>query len=426
MENLYKIFSQSTGITTDSRKSAKGNIYFALSGDKFDGNVFADSAIEQGCSHAVIDKAEYKKNDRYLLVDDCLTALQDLARFHRNNLSIPVIGVTGSNGKTTTKELIAGVLAKKYQVLYTQGNLNNHIGVPLTVLKIDAQTEIAIIEMGANHQQEIEFLCTISKPSHGIITNIGKAHLEGFGGFEGVKKTKNELFVYLIQNQGTVFYNSDNAILSSLLEGKAVNKVFFGSREGSVCAGNVQKSDPYLEFEIPGKGVIETQLAGAYNLENALAAVTFGVYFKIPFDEIKNALEAYTPTNQRSQMKQTEKNILLMDCYNANPSSMEAALQNFSKVKHSEKVVVLGDMLELGEEALQEHAEVIKLLRDMDLQMVVLVGPIFCSLALSPDIKCFRSAEEAKEWINKQNMQNYLVLLKGSRGIKLEQIAEIL
>lgn len=426
VEDLYKIFLESTGITTDTRKITAGNIFFALSGENFDGNVFARDAIEKGCSYAVVDKAEYVKNERYLLVDDCLLALQDLARYHRDQLTVPFIGITGTNGKTTTKELISKVLSEKYRVVNTEGNLNNHIGVPLTLLKVTRETEIAIIEMGANHPGEIAFLCSIAKPTHGIITNIGKAHLEGFGGFEGVIRTKNELYQYLIDNNGTIFVNSDNQILNNLLSGKRVKKEMYGNSDSSVCSGEIFKSDPYLEFISPGRGLIKTRLAGRYNLENALAAVCIGFYFNVPFENIKNALEIYEPSNQRSQIRQTEHNLLLMDYYNANPSSMEVALENFSRMEHPRKAVILGDMLELGIEAESEHRKVVEKLEEMKVDMTILVGPVFCSLTIPPEIKCFETSGEAKDWLSSDLPEGYLILLKGSRGIKLENIAGIL
>lgn len=425
-DELYKIFLQSTGITTDTRKVAEGNLFFALSGEKFDGNAFADEAIKKGCSYAVVDNAGFVRNEKYLLVDDCLVALQNLAEFHRKKLTIPFIGITGTNGKTTTKELIAKVLSSKYKVINTEGNLNNHIGVPLTLLRVTQKTEIAIIEMGANHPNEIAFLANIAKPTHGIITNIGKAHLEGFGGFEGVKRTKNELYQYLIQHDGTIFVNAENEILNTLLKDQKVKKVFYGKSDESICKGDVLKSDPFLEFNVPGYGTVKTKLAGRYNLENALAAISFGIYFGIPFDMIKTSLETYEPSNQRSQIKQTNSNVLLMDCYNANPSSMEMALENFSKMEYPSKAVILGDMLELGDESEIEHKKIIQLVLSMKLDRIVMVGPIFHEIASASNIICFKDAQGAKQWITENGFKNFLILIKGSRGIKLESVAEVL
>lgn len=424
--NLYKLFLESTGVTTDTRKVSDGNMFFALSGDNFDGNTFAQDAINKGCSFAVVDNADFVKDKRYILVDNCLVALQKLARYHRDQFKIPFVGITGSNGKTTTKELISKTLGAKYKVLFTEGNLNNHIGVPLTLLRVNKETEIAIIEMGANHPGEIGFLCNIAMPTHGIITNIGKAHLEGFGGFEGVKKTKNELYSHLIDNKGVVFANGGNEILRSLLEGKQVTKVFYGSSDDSQCAGEIIKADPFLTFNVVNQGVINTKLAGRYNLENALAAVCIGMFFGVPYDKIKGALESYEPSNQRSQIKHTPKNSLLMDYYNANPSSMEVALENFSKMEHNKKAVVLGDMLELGEEAEVEHNKVINQVQALNPALVVFVGPIFQGLINNKVFKSFVTSEEARVWFQNENLEGFLFLLKGSRGIKLEKIAEIL
>lgn len=388
--------------------------------------LFAEQAIEKGCTYAVVDKPEYVKGGRYILVNNCLKALQELARFHRDQLSIPFIGITGTNGKTTTKELIAKVLSAKFNVTGTEGNLNNHIGVPLTLLRVTRQTEVAIIEMGANHPGEIKFLCEIAKPTHGIITNIGKAHLEGFGGFEGVKRTKNELYDHLINYGGTIIANAGNDILKSLLKGRNVKKVFYGS-EDSLCRGEILKSDPYLEFDVPEMGQVKTKLAGRYNLENVLAAVCFGLFFEVSFSKIRDAVENYEPSNQRSQIKQTDKNLLLMDYYNANPSSMEVALENFSRMEHQRKMVILGDMLELGDEALMEHEKIKDIVFAMNPAETIFVGPIFKSLSSEGQKqKYFISSEEAKKWIEDYKPAGFLILLKGSRGIRLEKIADIL
>jgi UDP-N-acetylmuramoyl-tripeptide--D-alanyl-D-alanine ligase len=424
IEELYKIYLGSTGVTTDTRKIIKGNVFFALSGENFDGNAFAADALSKGCSHAVVDNKEFALDNRYILVNDCLAELQKLASYHRSQLKIPFIGITGTNGKTTTKELIAAVLSQKYKVLYTQGNLNNHIGVPLTLLRITSDIEIAIIEMGANHPQEIEFLCNIADPNYGLITNIGKAHLEGFGGFEGVKKTKNELYKHLIKHGGTIFANGDNPILMSLLEKQKVNKVFYGNSASSVCKGKNVKSDPYLEFEVDNVGVITTKLAGGYNLENALAAICIGLHFQVLPENIKVALQNYEPSNQRSQIKKTDKNLMVMDYYNANPSSMEAALENFEKMEHPKKAVILGDMLELGSESEFEHRKVINKLSLMKLDKRILVGNNFCSVSSLSSINCFKTSEEARTYIESNPFDGYLILIKGSRGIKLENIVE--
>lgn len=426
LEKIYQLYLQSTGVCTDTRKVVSGNLFFALGGENFDGNTFAANAIEKGCSYAIVDKAEYAISNKYVLVENCLGTLQQLASFHRNQLTIPVIGITGTNGKTTTKELIASVLARKYKVLFTQGNLNNHIGVPLTLLRINREVEIAIIEMGANHPNEINFLCNIARPNHGIITNIGKAHLEGFGGFDGVKKTKNELYQFIIENRGTIVYNSENPILSSLLEGKMVNRITFGNSTNSICFAENVSSDPFLKFTMNGLVTVETKLAGMYNLENALAAATFGLLFKVPVNEICTALETYEPSNQRSQIKKSGKNLLIMDYYNANPSSMEVALDNFVKMAHPKKAVILGDMLELGEESTAEHQKIVNRLLEIQPDKIILVGQNFIALKPEKDILYFQNSMDAKKWVEINQPKGYAILIKGSRGTKLENIAEIL
>lgn len=426
IKDLYAIYLQSTGVTTDTRKVDEGNIYFALSGEKFDGNNFAADALTKGCSYAVVDKKEVATDKRYILVNNCLETLQKLANFHRRMLKIPFIGITGTNGKTTTKELVAAVLSRKYKILYTLGNLNNHIGVPLTILRITSDVEIAIIEMGANHPKEIEFLCNIAEPTHGLITNIGKAHLEGFGGFEGVKRTKNELYVHLIENKGTIFVNGENEILTTLLAKKEVNTVHYGNSLSSQCKGTIIKSDPFLEFEVDSLGTVKMQLAGRYNLENALASICLGRYFKVDAEKIKEALQNYEPSNQRSQIKQTLFNTLVLDYYNANPSSMEAALENFDNIDHPNKVVILGDMLELGDESYLEHTKVVNKLKSMKLSKVFLVGDNFYNTASVEDIVRFHSSEEARKYLENDLLKGFMILIKGSRGIKLENIAEVL
>jgi UDP-N-acetylmuramoyl-tripeptide--D-alanyl-D-alanine ligase len=426
IEKIYQLYLRSTGVCTDTRRVVSGNLFVALGGENFDGNSFAANAIEKGCTCAIIDKAEYATSNKYVLVENCLETLQQLATFHRNQLTIPVIGITGTNGKTTTKELIAGVLARKFKVLYTQGNLNNHIGVPLTLLRITREVEIAIIEMGANHPNEINFLCNIARPNYGIITNIGRAHLEGFGGFEGVKKTKNELYKFIIEKRGTIVYNSENPILSSLLEGKTVNRILFGKSQNSICFAENVTSDPFLKFTLNGRIEVETKLAGIYNLENALAAATFGLLFKVPVNEICAALEAYEPSNQRSQIKQSGKNLLILDHYNANPSSMEVALDNFAKIAHPKKAVILGDMLELGDDSALEHQKIVSKLLDIQPDKIILVGENFISLSPEKQIIYFHNSMEAKEWVEVNKLEGYAILIKGSRGTKLENIVEIL
>ncbi len=428
---LYsKFLTCNQNITTDSRKITHGCIYFALKGDKFDGNIFAEEALEQGAAYAVIDKPSLKKTDAYILVDDVLKTLQQLANHHRKQLHIPVIGITGSNGKTTTKELVYAVLSKKYNTQYTQGNLNNHIGVPLTLLTITSQHEMAVIEMGANHQLEIDMLCRIAEPNYGIITNIGKAHLEGFGGIEGVKKGKSELYNYLKEINGIVFLHGDDAVLADL--SKENNKVTYGTNKLYDVVGKCNKTSLFVELawrtrykanEIKDAVFIRTNLVGVYNYNNALCAVCIGNYFKIDETLINQAIQNYHPTNNRSQLKQTANNSLVLDYYNANPSSMQAAIENFYGMQAENKMLVLGDMLELGEESIAEHSAIINLLDEKKLDDYILVGPIFSSLQKE---KTFLNSKQAHDFLNTQNIKNKTILIKGSRGIALEEVLKVL
>jgi UDP-N-acetylmuramoyl-tripeptide--D-alanyl-D-alanine ligase len=426
IEKLHQLFQESTGITTDSRNIISGNIFLALSGENFNGNVFAKDALEKGCSYAIIDDDNFAHSPQYIVVDNCLKTLQGLAAYHRQTMDIPVIAITGTNGKTTTKELISCVLNSEYKIISTIGNLNNHIGVPFTLLRIDKTTQIAVIEMGANHPGEISLLCNIAKPNFGLITNIGKAHLEGFGGFEGVIGTKNELYQHLSNAKGTIFYNSDNKILTGLLSNNQAIKIAYGNSSNNFCNGETINADPYLQFKISDCDQIQTKLAGAYNFENALAAVCIGKYFKIPLSGIKNSLENYTPENQRSQIKKTDHNRLIMDFYNANPSSMEAALENFNKMTYPNKTVILGDMLELGTDSESEHVKIFNIIRNMDLQQVLLVGANFNSLKKEENYICFERAEQMKNWLKEHPIKDCLILIKGSRGIKLETVVDVL
>ena len=431
MQSLYtKFLSCNQNITTDTRKITKGCIYFALKGDKFDGNIFADEAIEQGAAYVVIDNKTLVKNDKYILVDDVLTTLQQLANHHRKQLNIPVIGITGSNGKTTTKELVYAVLSKKYNTQYTQGNLNNHIGVPLTLLTITSQHEMAVVEMGANHQQEIDMLCRIAEPNFGIITNIGKAHLEGFGGIEGVKKGKSELYKYLKEVNGIVFLHGDDAVLADL--SKENNKVTYGTNKLYDVVGKCNKTSLFVELawrtrykatEVKAADFIKTNLVGVYNYNNALCAACIGNYFKIEEDLINEALQNYTPTNNRSQLQKTENNSLILDYYNANPSSMQAAIENFYNMHAEHKMLVLGDMLELGEESINEHKAIITLLHDKKLDDYLLVGPIFSSLQKE---KSFVTSKQAHDFLQLNPIKNKTILVKGSRGIALEEVVKVL
>jgi len=431
MNLLYdKFLTCNQNITTDTRKITKGCIYFALKGDKFDGNIFAEEALEQGATYVVVDNPSVVKNDKYILVDDVLSTLQQLANHHRKQLKIPVIGITGSNGKTTTKELIHAVLSKKYNTQYTQGNLNNHIGVPLTLLTITPKHEIAVVEMGANHQLEIDMLCRIAEPNFGIITNIGKAHLEGFGGIEGVKKGKSELYKYLKEVNGTVFLHGDDNVLADL--SKENNKVTYGTNKLYDIVGKCNKTSLFVELawrtrykatEVKGADFIKTNLVGIYNYNNALCAACVGNYFKVEEALINDALQNYAPTNNRSQLQKTENNSLILDYYNANPTSMQAAIENFYNMAADAKMLVLGDMLELGEESITEHQAIINLLHEKKFDNYLLVGPIFSSLQKE---KSFINSKQAQEFLQVNPAKNKTILIKGSRGIALEEVVKAL
>lgn len=427
INELYEIFQQYPVVTTDSRNVPVNAIYFALKGDNFDGNAFAAQALEKGASYAVIDNKDFYSNERTILVEHVLSMLQDLARFHRRKLGIPIIAITGTNGKTTTKELTRSVLAEKYNVLATQGNLNNHIGVPLTLLSMTVNTQVGIIEMGANHPLEIAQLCNIAEPNVGLITNIGKAHLEGFGGFQGVIKTKKELYDFLIANQGKIFYNSDNDLLSGLLETYS-GKISYGTHTATLT-GTIISSNPFLKVEIKsGKDVIKvnSNLVGGYNLENILAASTVGLNFSVPLSSIKTAIEAYSPSNNRSQLTNTGKNKLLLDCYNANPSSTEAAIINFSGIDEQHKVIILGDMLELGEDSVKEHLHILELLKEQKSTQVFVVGSYYKTLAEPFGYKAFLHVTELCDWLTQHPMEQSFILIKGSRGIQLEKVVSLL
>lgn len=427
ISEIYSIFKQHPYISTDSRIASAGSLFFALKGDNFDGNKYALSALENGVAYAVIDNPEYYHGNKTLLVEDTLTALQELASLHRENLNIPVIGITGSNGKTTTKELIAAALSARFNTHATPGNLNNHIGVPLTVLSIGPETEIAIIEMGANHIGEIAALCKIARPTHGIITNIGKAHLEGFGGPEGVIKAKNELYQHLNDFGGTVFVNSDNPLLMSLSEN--LNRILFGSDESLIYSAKVSDSATMLcvNFFKPEQMVIQTRLTGNYNFENVMAAFTIASHFKVNRELIKQALETYEPKMNRSQVIETSKNTLILDAYNANPSSMESAITNFTALKKKPKVLILGDMFELGEASPQEHSIVLKLALLSDAEKIITAGKHFFNVAPEfANIIAFPDVVTLRDQLIKEPIQGSLILIKGSRGMKLETIIDLL
>ena len=435
IEKLYFHFLKHPVVCTDTRDIKKDAIFFALKGENFNGNKFAEEALNKGCSLVVIDEAQYKKDDRYFWVEDVLIALQKLANHHRRILKTPIIGITGSNGKTTSKELISAVLAKKYKVLATKGNLNNHIGVPLTLLSISNEHEVAIVEMGANHQGEIEMLCNIAEPDFGIITNIGKAHLEGFGGIEGVKKGKSELYKYIQQKKGKVFVHGDDPVLIELSAN--IDKITYGTKKlyDIVGAMNTTAGSEFISFQwatrytaasIKSSEIVNTQLVGIYNYYNLLCAVCVGSHFKVDILLINKALSAYIPSNNRSQLQKTKNNTLILDYYNANPSSMSVAIENFATLNQPNKMVILGDMLELGDDSQKEHDAVLHLLKQKNITNVILVGPHFKEAGKLSDVKIFITSDEALEHLKKNAVTNNTILIKGSRGIKLEKVLEVL
>ena len=426
---LYSLFGEFPVITTDSRKAVRGTIFFALKGDNFNGNQFAQLAIQQGCTYAVIDEEQYYSGEQCILVKDVLAALQDLASFHREHLKIPFIAITGSNGKTTTKELVKNILSLKYKVRATEGNLNNHIGVPLTLLSISNDTEIAIIEMGANHIGEIARLCEIARPDYGLITNIGRAHIGEFGSFEAIVQAKTELYEFLGQKDGKVFIHSTNELLMSAAPG--VEKITYGNLEDDFCSCKFLESDPFVKIEYENE-IISTQLIGRYNFENIVAAICIGKYFGVADKKIKEALEEYVPSNNRSQVVRTEKNTLILDAYNANPSSMRAAIENFEAMKGESKWLLLGDMLELGKYEGEEHKAILQLICDKKFRNVILVGQRFEKAASEmknniPALLLYKNSEELVNYLKTHPISGpSIILVKGSRGIKLEKAVEFL
>lgn len=430
--SLYQYFKKHSHISTDTRNIIPGSIFFALKGTNFNGNTFADEALNAGAAYAVIDEEVFKKDERYILVQDVLIALQDLAKHHRAQLSIPIVAITGTNGKTTTKELLSAVLKEKFNTYATKGNLNNHIGVPLSVLEINDQTEIAIIEMGANHPYEVALLCTIAQPTHGLITNVGKAHLEGFGGFEGVKKSKAELYDFLAQHDGALFLQGDNPDLLEMMGQKTFKKVItYGFFEENDIYGRVLKQDPYLAISWTNNNInheAQTQIVGSYNLENILAAICVGSYFGVSPDSINKGLENYKPHNNRSQILRTGKNILICDYYNANASSMAAAIENFNSLKdYSKKVIILGDMFELGEETSREHKNILGKAMFATSDACIFVGKAFYEHQRSIEgVHFFETTEQAAAFLKEKPFQDSLILLKASRGMAFEKIVEVL
>lgn len=422
---LYKCFMECGKVTTDSRNCPEGSMFIALKGETFNGNAFAAQALKQGCRYAVIDESEYA-GEGTILVDNCLQALQQLANYHRRQLKTPVIGITGTNGKTTTKELISTVLSRKFNTLYTEGNFNNHIGVPLTLLRLTKEHEMAVVEMGANHPGEIKTLVHIAEPDYGIITNVGKAHLQGFGSFEGVIRTKGELYDFLRAKGGaTIFIQNENPYLNGIAEG--LTCVRYGQTAGLYVSGELISCSPFLSFRWTAEGVsheVNTHLIGSYNLDNMLAAAAIGRYFGVSDDDVSSALASYLPHNNRSQLKETADNKLIVDAYNANPTSMMAALKNFRQIEAPHKMVILGDMKELGEASREEHQKVVDYLKECGFDRVVLVGPEFA--AATHSYQTFQHVDEVLADIRMHKPQGYYILIKGSNSMKLSQLPEYL
>lgn len=423
--DLYDLFIHNPQITTDSRNCPKGSIFFALKGDKFDGNQYAGKALASGCIYAVIDNPDYYIGERTILVDNVLKTLQQLAHHHRKVLGLPIIGITGTNGKTTTKELLAAVLSTKFNLLYTEGNFNNHIGVPLTLLRLTHDHEMAVIEMGASHPGDIKELVDIVHPNYGIITNVGRAHLEGFGSFEGVIRTKGELYDYIRRSKGKIFIKKENEYLQSIAKG--IEQITYGNGDDAFASGQVVSCDPFLVFNWKQQGklhTVETHMIGSYNLDNVLAAVAVGRFFKIPAERISRAIAAYEPTNNRSQFKKTENNELIIDAYNANPSSMKVALDNFITMPVQPKAIILGDMRELGPTSDELHAEVVEQIKKGQFDKVFLCGEHFSKVG--KEFSPFATTEAMVEELRKQPLKGYHILIKGSHSMGLEKLADIL
>ena len=423
--DLYDLFIHNPQITTDSRNCPKGSIFFALKGDKFDGNQYAGKALASGCVYAVIDNPDYYIGERTILVDNVLKTLQQLAHHHRKVLGLPIIGITGTNGKTTTKELLAAVLSTKFNLLYTEGNFNNHIGVPLTLLRLTHDHEMAVIEMGASHPGDIKELVDIVHPNYGIITNVGRAHLEGFGSFEGVIRTKVELYDYIRRSKGKIFIKKENEYLQSIAKG--IEQITYGNGDDAFASGQVVSCDPFLVFNWKQQGklhTVETHMIGSYNLDNVLAAVAVGRFFKIPAERISRAIAAYEPTNNRSQFKKTDNNELIIDAYNANPSSMKVALDNFITMPVQPKAIILGDMRELGPTSDELHAEVVEQIKKGQFDKVFLCGEHFSKVG--KEFSPFATTEAMVEELRKQPLKGYHILIKGSHSMGLEKLADIL
>ncbi len=435
VEKLYKVFCDCNGYTTDTREITGGEMFFALKGDNFDANEFAAHAIERGAKYCVVDDVNVWENcsegiaGKLIIVDDVLTAFRAMAKHHRSRFDIPVVGITGTNGKTTTKEMINAVLSTKYKVTCTKGNRNNHIGVPMTLLEITPETEIAVIEMGANHPGEIKASVELAMPTHGLITNVGKAHLEGFGDFEGVKKTKGELYDWLSESGGIAFYDADNEILSEMIAArKGMQLMPYGVDYAGMRVLKTSRVNPYLTMEVEAANIVSritTRLIGSYNATNVAAALAVGGYFEVDFDAAVNAIESYIPSNSRSQLIDTGRNIVILDAYNANASSMNAALDNFASTSFPNKALVLGDMLELGKYSKEAHAEILAKARKITGEIYLVGGGEFKAVAEEGDL-VFDTSLQLKEFFRKLKPEGKTILIKGSNATRLPLIMEVL
>jgi UDP-N-acetylmuramoyl-tripeptide--D-alanyl-D-alanine ligase len=424
IKDLYKLFLECKSVCTDTRQISDGVMFFALKGANFNGNEFAGKALEMGAACCVIDEEKYKVNDKCILVKDVLTTLQALSNYHRRQFNIPFIAITGSNGKTTTKELIYAVLSTTYKTQATKGNLNNHIGIPLTLLAIPKGTEMAVIEMGANHQKEIESYCQYVEPTHALITNIGKAHLEGFGGVEGVKKGKGELYEYIRNTNGVTFVNSTDTVLMEIIKFK--QPILYPAKNNFYHC-ELLESTPFVKYKSEDGAIIETKLTGKYNFDNIAGALCIGKYFKVPAEAANKAIASYTPDNNRSQFVKKGSNEILLDAYNANPSSMKAAIENFDRLAKKNKAIILGDMFELGEESIDEHTALGKLLSNCKFQKIILCGKNMKYAAEQlPSVIYFETKPELIDYLQKNKISDYSILIKGSRGMGLETILEYL
>ena len=425
IKKIYKLFQESNLVSIDTRSIKVNDIFFAIKGPNFDGNKFALQAIKNGASYVVSDNLDIsKKSDKIIYVENSIKALQKLANYHRRKLNTKIIAITGSNGKTTTKELVLNVLKSRFKTVATKGNLNNHLGVPLSLLSIEKDTEIGIIEMGANHLNEIANLCVIAEPEFGYITNFGNAHLEGFKSLEGVIKGKSELYDYLKSNKKFIFYNSDNKKQSNILNGYA-NTFTYGVNDDSNCSIlNCSNQDSvHVNYR---SELIKSNIYGDYNFENICIAIAIGEYFGVSFEQIKKGIESYLPENNRSQVTITERNTVVLDAYNANPTSMKLALESFCKTSYTNKMIIVGDMFELGSDSIHYHQEIINYLEKINNSIIYIVGEYFCNTKHSDKIKSFSSKKELINNLSKTNVSNYSILIKGSRGMQLEKIIEFI